>query len=70
MRIETGPRFGAMKGRDLVSIGDAARVVGCSRDAIDKGMRDGRLRFSKIDGRRMADLSDVLMFKRSLWSIK
>lgn len=70
MLTEEGPRPGARTGRDLVGIGDAARVVGCNRDEIDRAMRDGRLRVRRIDGRRMADLAEVLTFKRQLWSVQ
>ena len=70
MQLQTGPRLGAQTGRELVSIGDAARVVGCVRDEIDRAMRDGRLPVRRIDGKRMADLADVLAFKRKLWSVQ
>jgi hypothetical protein len=36
----------------LLSITDASRLAGVHRDDIDCAMRNGRLRYQRIDGRR------------------
>lgn len=47
-----------------LTIGEAAAIVGFSREAIHKAIVDGRLRFTRIDGRRMIDLADLRDLER------
>lgn len=54
-----------------ITVGDAAAVCGCHRDAIHDAIKSRRLRSRRrADGRRVADLADVLAFRRLLWGAR
>jgi hypothetical protein len=44
---------------DLMTIGEIALMAGVFRDAVDKAMRLGMLRYTRRDGRRMATKADA-----------
>jgi excisionase family DNA binding protein len=52
----------------LISIGEAAKLAGVNRDAIDRAMINGQLRFRRVDGKRMAEPAAVREFQRKAWS--
>jgi excisionase family DNA binding protein len=48
----------------LLTIGQAADLVGYHRDAIHDAMRKGRLKYTHVEGRRMCALEDVRDLER------
>ena len=48
----------------LLTIGEAASLVGYHRDAIHDAMRKGRLKYTHVDGRRMCALEDLRDLER------
>ena len=48
----------------LLTIGEAASIVGYHRDAIHDAMRKGRLKYTRVNGRRMCALEDLRGLQR------
>lgn len=57
---------GAEEASDLMTIGEIALMAGVFRDAVDKAMRLGMLRYTRRDGRRMALRADAETWARTL----
>jgi len=56
--------FPRPKTAGLLTIGEAARLVGYHRDAIHDAMRKGRLKYTIVDGRRMCTVDDLRDLER------
>jgi hypothetical protein len=50
---------GAVAASGLLTIGDVARLAEVPREAVDKAMRFGVLRYTRQDGRRMVRPDDA-----------
>jgi excisionase family DNA binding protein len=48
----------------LLTIGQAADLVGFHRDAVHDAMRRGRLKYTHVDGRRICALEDLRDLER------
>jgi excisionase family DNA binding protein len=48
----------------LLTIGEAANLVGFHRDAIHHAMRKGRLKYTHVNGHRMCALEDLRDLER------
>jgi excisionase family DNA binding protein len=51
-------------GPKLLTIGQAADLVGYHRDAIHDAMRKGRLKYTHVNGRRMCSVEDLRDLER------
>jgi chromosome segregation and condensation protein ScpB len=52
----------------MLTIGEVAKLCDCHRDEINRALQSRRLRYRRIDDRRLVKLADAIAFRKLLWA--